>query len=233
MPGLQHYILRSPWGFEDRIVYWECSDRHASADYVERWGHHWIPSHAAPIEAKPYSPTGRAPYPDRPYVMLYVKYAFCGKLTPRGAYCALKPGHGSRGKATIPTRHALKARTQRYRNAPANREKLTAYHKAYRDRRGKQADEYKLARGCAECGYGKNGSAEQTCALDFDHPDPLLKVAEISTMVYSPVRYPDAVFLAEMDRCVVLCKNCHAIKTKRNKDRAKGVQRVAAERRAA
>jgi hypothetical protein len=155
---------------------------------------------------------------------------FCGVLTPRGFYCALPLGHKHHCRPRITVRHVHRARAQKFRNDPANQAKLREYRQSYRDRRGKQVDAYKLARGCVACGYGKNGDPAQAVALDCDHPDPLLKVAEIGVMVTSPRRYPDAVFLAELEKCQILCKNCHAIKTVRDRDRAKGNTREASRR---
>ena len=68
---------------------------------------------------------------------------------------------------------------------------------------------YKLEHGCAICGYN-----EHACALHFDHIDPSEKEFDIS-------RGRDVSwkrFLAEIAKCRVLCANCHAVETMKNKD---------------
>ena len=145
---------------------------------------------------------------------------FCGTITPRGFYCALPPGHKHHCRPRVAVRQVHRARAAKFRTE--HQERLNAYSRSYRERRGAVVDAYKLARGCAHCGYGKDGTPEQAWALDCDHPDPALKVAEIGVMVTSPRKYPDEVFLAELHACQVLGKNCHAIKTIQNRDRAKG-----------
>lgn len=65
-------------------------------------------------------------------------------------------------------------------------------------------DTYKMERGCSECGYHKHPAA-----LVLDHIDPKLKVVQISCM-YS---YSWEAIHRELEKCVVLCANCHQIKT--------------------
>ena len=66
-------------------------------------------------------------------------------------------------------------------------------------------DAIKLDRGCIDCGY-----REAACALDFDHRDPEHKLFTISQ---SMQRNLD-LLLAEIAKCDVRCRNCHAIRTK-------------------
>ncbi len=64
--------------------------------------------------------------------------------------------------------------------------------------------EEKLRRGCVCCGYN-----ESPYALDFDHLDPATKidgVARMSTRNIQKIKQ-------EMEKCQVLCANCHRIKT--------------------
>jgi hypothetical protein len=72
-------------------------------------------------------------------------------------------------------------------------------------RRGMLA-EIKLASGCVDCGY--NAAPE---ALHFDHIDPSLKKFNIGTewaRAWTDIQ-------AEINKCVVRCANCHAIRSKR------------------
>jgi 5-methylcytosine-specific restriction endonuclease McrA len=62
---------------------------------------------------------------------------------------------------------------------------------------------------CAHCGYDAVPEI-----LEFDHIDPLEKTLELTEQwSCSRVRW-----LAEIDKCQLLCPNCHAIKTLRNRD---------------
>ena len=60
---------------------------------------------------------------------------------------------------------------------------------------------------CIDCGY--NG---HLAALDFDHVDPSTKVSNIGEMLNNPKTMFHEI-VAEMDKCVLRCANCHRIKT--------------------
>lgn len=62
----------------------------------------------------------------------------------------------------------------------------------------------KVNRGCECCGYDKH-----SCALDFDHLDPKNKIRDIAKMHTTNLK----MLYEEMDKCQVLCANCHRIKT--------------------
>lgn len=68
------------------------------------------------------------------------------------------------------------------------------------------AQVHKLAHGCADCGY--NASAY---ALQFDHIRGEKK-ANVSDLIRSD--YTWSTILEEIDKCEVVCANCHAIRTK-------------------
>ena len=70
-------------------------------------------------------------------------------------------------------------------------------------------DDYKMERGCIDCGYAKNPAA-----LDLDHRDTSAKKTTIAKMV----TYDREVLLAELAKCDVRCANCHRIKTAREGD---------------
>lgn len=67
-------------------------------------------------------------------------------------------------------------------------------------------DQVKLAMGCADCGY-----AEHPAALDFDHAPGELKVKSLSDMARNG--HTIEAIEAEMDKCDVVCANCHRIRT--------------------
>lgn len=60
---------------------------------------------------------------------------------------------------------------------------------------------YLLEHPCVDCGEG-----DIRC-LDFDHVDPITKLADISFMIIDV--WPWDRILAEIEKCVVRCANCH------------------------
>jgi 5-methylcytosine-specific restriction endonuclease McrA len=64
--------------------------------------------------------------------------------------------------------------------------------------------DYKLERGCFCCGY-----RDHPAALDFDHIDPKKKSCQIAQMA----SHSREVLMREIKKCIVLCANCHRIKT--------------------
>lgn len=62
----------------------------------------------------------------------------------------------------------------------------------------------KMRRGCFCCGY-----KEDPCALDFDHLNPDQKHAGVGKMM----THSFDKILNEMNKCQLLCANCHRIKT--------------------
>ena len=65
----------------------------------------------------------------------------------------------------------------------------------------------KMQRGCADCGYNAHG-----VALQFDHMDGFDKKNSVSNLIRSD--YGWDTIMAEIDKCEVVCANCHAIRTK-------------------
>lgn len=62
----------------------------------------------------------------------------------------------------------------------------------------------KLARGCAECGYREHAEA-----LDFDHRPDEIKLFNVSAQLN---RSLDSI-LSEIEKCDVVCANCHRVRT--------------------
>ena len=78
--------------------------------------------------------------------------------------------------------------------------------------------QYKLDRGCAICGY--NGHPD---ALDFDHLPGTSKKAAVSQM-YRSAWYE---VVKEIEKCQILCANCHRIisaQRMRDKQQAKRLE---------
>lgn len=62
----------------------------------------------------------------------------------------------------------------------------------------------KLDAGCSGCGY-----REHACALQFHHRPGVVKVRCVGTMMTASI----ATLQAEIDKCEILCANCHAVRT--------------------
>lgn len=139
----------------------------------------------------------------------------------------LHPGRKRRGERD----HATRAESRkRYRNS----EKGKAYDAAYRKtpqaklsnkeflkRRyaevRKRLNEYKVTRGCNDCGYNTRPEA-----LDFDHLPGTEKVFQVSRITG---RSWERV-LEEIAKCELVCANCHRVRTV---DRKRQLQRDIAE----
>jgi hypothetical protein len=67
----------------------------------------------------------------------------------------------------------------------------------------------KTDKGCELCGY-----KEHHVALQFDHIDPESKYRDANGNLKSPssmFSYSQATILAEIQKCRILCANCHAV----------------------
>lgn len=78
---------------------------------------------------------------------------------------------------------------------------------------------YKIEKGCIVCGYNKHAEA-----LQFDHIDSNNKEDDVSDMAANyrkaksqnrPLLFIQAI--QEIEKCVVMCANCHAVKSKKQK----------------
>lgn len=67
--------------------------------------------------------------------------------------------------------------------------------------------EYKLERGCADCGYKGHPAA-----LEFDHLPQFEKKYTIS-QITARMAIPHEVVLEEIAKCEVVCANCHRVRT--------------------
>lgn len=74
---------------------------------------------------------------------------------------------------------------------------------------------YKIKRGCDKCGYKKHSAA-----LQFHHRDPKDKIHNIAEMAGR--NYSKEVILKEINKCDLLCANCHAIEHESLRGRADG-----------
>jgi hypothetical protein len=86
----------------------------------------------------------------------------------------------------------------------ANQERFTRLQVEWQRKRLQQISEIKLERGCAQCGYRGHPAA-----LHFDHLPEYEKSFTISQRTHRKW----STIVAEMEKCQVLCANCHAIQT--------------------
>ena len=79
-----------------------------------------------------------------------------------------------------------------------------SYQKQRREEITKLLNSIKIERGCADCGYN-----EHPAALDFDHlpgSEKLISIGQQKNRARSEV-------LTEVEKCEVVCANCHRIRT--------------------
>jgi hypothetical protein len=74
-------------------------------------------------------------------------------------------------------------------------------------------DNYKMNKGCSRCGFN-----EHPVALEFNHIEPSQKVKTVSQLVKKGVIKN---IKAEIEKCHILCSNCHRIHTYANKHHMK------------
>jgi len=94
---------------------------------------------------------------------------------------------------------ALKCR----HNSPAKKLRNQAFQQTRRD----LINKIKIDRGCAKCGYNAHSAA-----LDFNHihSDKTFNVSQDPKVAMHKL-------LLEIDKCEVLCANCHRVHTYENK----------------
>lgn len=92
----------------------------------------------------------------------------------------------------------------RYSPGEAERRKAKDRLRSRTRRPGIDLAAVKLDRGCIDCGYRGHPAA-----LHFDHLPGFVKRFEL----HHAAGYSDAAILAEMEKCEVVCANCHAVRT--------------------
>lgn len=76
----------------------------------------------------------------------------------------------------------------------------------------------KLERGCADCGYRAHPAA-----LDFDHLPGNVKLGKLASMACGSAL---TTIHAEIEKCEVVCANCHRVRTAERRDQA-GLRKTA------
>ena len=84
-----------------------------------------------------------------------------------------------------------------------NKEKYRDRNTQIRQRNKQFLDEYKLQKGCKNCGFNSHA-----CSLDFHHIDDKTEnVSRLSKNCNSIKKLTE-----EVNKCIILCANCHRIK---------------------
>ena len=102
----------------------------------------------------------------------------------------------------------MNSNTKEYKREASKKHYNKKYEFAYK---------YKLEKGCAICGYN-----EHPAALQFDHINPEDKHEKLkaggkwsSKRSLTSLGWKD--MIAEMEKCRILCANCHAIHSVKQK----------------
>lgn len=113
----------------------------------------------------------------------------CGQTKPLDGFYAnrnMRDGRVNWCKPCMIERHGEKRR--------ARAKKFRAYVQAI-----------KVERGCTDCGYNAHPAA-----LDFDHLPGQLKLGRLAAMACGSAL---KTIHAEIDKCEVVCANCHRVRT--------------------
>lgn len=97
-------------------------------------------------------------------------------------------------------KEAKKTYDAEYRQRSTYKERRSAW---YRNRR-ELLDEYKLERGCIDCGY-----VDHPAALDFDH----VRGTKEFSVGHAITRLPMEKVWKEIEKCDIRCANCHRVRT--------------------
>ena len=94
------------------------------------------------------------------------------------------------------------------------------YKREHKQRLRDAVSKIKSEQGCAICGYNKHPAA-----LQFDHLDPTTKEFNVGSAVSNSFGWSR--IQAEIEKCRVLCANCHAIHSYDNLPRGQSVLQLA------
>lgn len=111
------------------------------------------------------------------------------------------------------TKFKLRAKTGRQagtRQAQCNRCIYVRYTRPSTEKKITALRQYKLDKGCSDCGYRAHPEA-----LQFDHADGAEKLFNIGETAH--ISLPR--LWAEVEKCEIVCANCHAIRTATRRER--------------
>ena len=96
-------------------------------------------------------------------------------------------------------------------HAQCNRCLYVKYTRPAADQKMREIHEYQLKMGCADCGY-----REHPAALEIDHRPGTEKLFNIGEQMGN---YSRSKLWAEIEKCDVVCANCHNIRTHDRRER--------------
>jgi hypothetical protein len=99
----------------------------------------------------------------------------------------------------------LKWKEYYYKHGSKYRENATIRNRKLKNKLRSQMLEYLSDKSCLNCGIS------DVRVLDFDHIDPLTKSFSIARAIADITSWDK--ILIEIDKCQILCANCHKIKT--------------------
>jgi hypothetical protein len=102
---------------------------------------------------------------------------------------------------------SIRAHEHYLRNAAAYQKRVARNNKRIRESNRRRLHDYLLVQKCYDCGL------QDLAALDFDHRDPRQKRKDVSTLAGSACAW--SAVLAEINKCDVVCANCHRGRTAR------------------
>jgi len=91
-----------------------------------------------------------------------------------------------------------------------HKERINKRHRKHRE----YLNQYKLDKGCASCGYN-----ELPYVLHFDHIDPSSKDKVLKGRYGIEAKWGMDRINKELTKCQILCANCHAIKTHKERNK--------------
>ncbi|MFJ1700352.1 hypothetical protein ACIOHC_35775 [Streptomyces sp. NPDC088252] len=97
------------------------------------------------------------------------------------------------------------------RHTMCNRCLYVRYTRPAADKKTKEVQDYKVRKGCVDCGYNNHPAA-----LEFDHLPEFVKKFNIMEKVGS---YSMKKIWEEIAKCDVVCANCHAVRTNERRAR--------------
>lgn len=139
-------------------------------------------------------------HPQRPVTDGFMWCSHCNTELPREHFPP-----SVRAKANKNSDWCKPCRNARYRQRTKDDPGMwSRYQMKYRSRKQDAITAIKVARGCADCGIRHPG------VLSLHHTDPSTKADNISTMLIHA--RPMSEVMAEFDKGIVLCENCHRIR---------------------
>lgn len=122
------------------------------------------------------------------------------------AYMAAWMARSDKGKATKAKRSDTLKAARRTPGSPLHENEKARGRRKYDDRRERL--EKLKDRPCMDC-----GGRFPPCVMQFDHRDPSTKDRRFKSPGMMPGRTTWDAFLAEIEKCDLVCANCHAIRT--------------------